>query len=161
MKRGQGMTTYESSWNSNSADWARGPSNTPTEELTSYEFSPVFVPNGKEEFSGFKSFNGETYCVFKCLDDSYVAQRKSVCELPVPNDPMKVLSIVPVGTKPDRTMTKVLVFRGANWKLCSSNKWTSEEIEFDQAGLKVIGGRDIDGTLYKVAQYDGNFIAYQ
>jgi len=160
LKRGTGMTTFSTNWNSQSAEWIWGPGSAPDSEEKSWDLLPVFVPNGKETYVGDKTFSGQEFCVFKCLDDSFLAQPKSVCLMPVPTDPMKVLSVIDPKTQADKVSHKVLFFEGANWKLCGDKKWQEIEVEVDLEALTVIGGKSIFNKLHRIAKYNDGFIAF-
>lgn len=60
-----------------------------------WEDHPMYVPNGREPLAGTRLIGGRDFAVFRCLDDDFLAQPVSTCELPVSEDPLEVLSIGP------------------------------------------------------------------
>jgi len=52
----------------------------------------LYVPNGMEKHAGRRDLRGAPHEVFRCLDEDYLAQPSEICALPVPEDPLEVLS---------------------------------------------------------------------
>lgn len=149
LKRGEGLSCESNK------DW-RDPK-------TSWYFWPVYVPNGMEKFCGVKTFHGRPYGVFQCMDDSYYAQEIDVLLLPVPHDPMRIVSIL---TKEARAMTdqsgsnlevQGLVFKGTNWKLAGDKKWKPAGVSV--VGLKKVGSRVVRDQTVDVYDGSGCFFA--
>ncbi len=160
LKRGQGMSTEYKDWNSSRAEWVKWPPSSPAgSSVTDWEFLPVFVPNGKEQIVGVKKFFGEEYMVFKCLDDTFMAQPKNICELPNPSDLMKVLSILPNDLTNVTPSQEVLVFNGTNWKLASDRKWKKCLECVDVALLEKCGEKTINGISYIIYRDVDRFLA--
>ncbi len=65
--------------------------------------TPRFVPTGNEPFQGTRLLDGAEHAVFRCSDDDFLAQLVSVCELPVPEDGLEVLSFEPDAAEPEST----------------------------------------------------------
>jgi hypothetical protein len=81
LKRGFGMVFRGENWRlAGDARWER---------------HPMYVPNGREPLAGTRQIGGVEHAVFRCLDDDFLAQPVAVCELPVPEDPLEILSIGP------------------------------------------------------------------
>jgi hypothetical protein len=144
LKRGQGMSTYNE-WNDPKAEWERWKS---------------YLPNGKETYVGQKSFFGKVFNVFRCMDDSYLAQDEYVCSLEASSDMMKVISVLPEETERDITGPKMKMFRGKNWKLASDKKWEDFSEFYDNTKAEEVGTKEIDGRMFKIyVAFDG-FIAF-
>ena len=60
----------------------------------------LYVPNGMEIYCGVRTFDGIDYSVFRCLDDSFLAQIMNVCASPRSTDDMEIESVAPYELKP-------------------------------------------------------------
>ncbi len=132
------------------------------------------VPSGRETLVGNRDFDGIPHAVFQCLNDEFFAQPVSVCELPVPEDPLEVLYEYekPAATEkepaPKKTSTsssikgeKIKVFSGKNWKLAAEKKWKSATSFIgsgEELGTKV-GEKTFGVTVYDIHKASSGFVA--
>jgi hypothetical protein len=153
LKRGSGLMFDGTNWNLAAEN--------------KWRVQVLLVPNGKEKFLGMKTFGGVEHAVFQCLNDEFFAQPKTICKLPVPEDPAEVLySLEPPAEeeKPKaRTKTvqgtKILTFAGKNWKLAADAKWKSSTSFSTYETSEKVGEKTIGQTTYDVYKASSGFIA--
>jgi hypothetical protein len=132
-----------------------------------WEVHPLLIPNGREEHVGSRVVHSHQVEVFRLLNDEFFAQPKTICELPVPEDPAEVLySLEPPAEeeKPKaRTKTvqgtKILTFAGKNWKLAADAKWKSSTSFSTYETSEKVGEKTIGQTTYDVYKASSGFIA--
>jgi len=159
LKRGSGRTFNGSNWQSVSDK--------------TWEVQVLFIPGSpapKEEYLGNRLIDGTDFAVFKCLNDDFMAQPVSICELPLPKDQYStsVFYSLEAPVPEERKMTnsnnsvqstKVLMFSGKNWKLASDKKWkSSSSFATHDAGNKV-GEKTIGTVLHDIFRVPDGFAA--
>jgi hypothetical protein len=133
-----------------------------------WEVHPLLIPNGREEHVGSRVVHSHQVEVFRLLNDEFFAQPKTICKLPVPEDPLEVLYSLeapePEAEKPKskkKTVQgiKVLTFSGKNWKLAADNKWKSSTSFTTFETNEKVGEKTIGQTTYDVYKSSPGFIA--
>lgn len=155
LKRGSGKTFEGQNWQSVKED--------------KWEQHMMYVPSGQEKYMGSREIDGTTHAVFQCLDDSFLAQPVSICELPTSEDPLKVIYQVQASVKtPEETVRPndiqpaktdgTLVFIGKNWKLSSDKKWKKLS-GFVPPTSGLMGKKTINNVEYEIHRTDSGFLA--
>lgn len=144
LKRGHGLSFYGTNWKlASDHKWESGP----------------HVPYYGEPLVGERFLNGVKHLVFQCKDDSFLAQPEDICNLPIPSDPMEVISPPPdqleseeksiIKKQKSQAVKQALVFVGKNWKLASDRKWSNTNgfVSGDPIGSRMIKDNEYD--VYK------------
>src|SRR5512135_678961 len=153
LKRGSGLTFDGTNWNLAAEN--------------KWQIQELLVPNGREKFLGKRSFGGVEHAVFQCLNDDFFAQPVSICELPIPEDPMEVLYTLeaPIPEEKPRTSkktvqgSKILTFAGKNWKLAADSKWKSSTSFGSYETNEKVGEKTVGQTTYDVYKASNGFVA--